>query len=236
MANQESHYQRVKNAFTPYLLVREDYDRKDKIAQAEIDLNEKLNQLGYIDGQDITGQFIRITTMPQSLDPEERFRPLSDRLNIDFTRLLSEFFNSPEYRQARRARRERRAVEAAAADAELARVRCEHHGRVCLDAAAVRCDGCVEAQARLVNAYQRHAAAQAARNASAAARVESEAASQAAATAREPGPRPAAALIPAPAAAAAAAATAAPPQRARKNRKTRVRSRKMRKTRKNSSR
>lgn len=227
MANQESHYQRVKNAFTPYLLVREDYDRKDKIAQAEIDLNEKLNQLGYIDGQDITGQFIRITTMPQSLDPEERFRPLSDRLNIDFTRLLREFFNSPEYRQARRARRERRAVEAAAADAELARVRCEHHGRVCLDAAAVRCDGCVEAQARLVNAYQRHAAAQAARNASAAARaaarVESEAASQA--------PAPA----PAPAAAAAAAAPCCSIQRARKNRKTRVRSRKMRKTRKNSS-
>lgn len=231
MANQESHYQRVKNAFTPYLLVREDYDRNDKIAQAEIDLNEKLNQLGYIDGQDITGQFIRITTMPQSLDPEERFRPLSDRLNIDFTRLLREFFNSPEYRQARRARRERRAVEAAAADAELARVRCEHHGRVCLDAAAVRCDGCVEAQARLVNAYQRHAAAQAARNASAAARVESEAASQAAATAREPGPRPAAALIPAPAAAPCCSI-----QRARKNRKTRVRSRKMRKTRKISSR
>ena len=226
MANQESHYQRVKNAFTPYLLVREDYDRNDKIAQAEIDLNEKLNQLGYIDGQDITGQFIRITTMPQSLDPEERFRPLSDRLNIDFTRLLREFFNSPEYRQARRARRERRAVEAAAADAELARVRCEHHGRVCLDAAAVRCDGCVEAQARLVNAYQRHAAAQAARNASAAARaaarVESEAASQA------PAPAPA----PAPAAAAAAAAPCCSIQRARKNRKTRVRSRKMRKTRK----
>ena len=233
MANQESHYQRVKNAFTPYLLVREDYDRNDKIAQAEIDLNEKLNQLGYIDGQDITGQFIRALRTPQSLDPGERWRPLSDRLDIDFTRLLSEFFNSPEYRQARR---ERRAVEAAAADAELARVRCEHHGRVCLDAAAVRCDGCVEAQARLVNAYQRHAAAQAARNASAAARVESEAASQATATAREPGPRPAAALIPAPAAAAAAAAPCCSIQRARKNRKTRVRSRKMRKTRKNSSR
>lgn len=118
-------------------------------------------------------------------------------------------------------------MEAAAADAELARVRCEHHGRVCLDAAAVRCDGCVEAQARLVNAYQRHAAAQAARNASAAARaaarVESEAASQA--------PAPA----PAPAAAAAAAAPCCSIQRARKNRKTRVRSRKMRKTRKNSS-
>ena len=235
MANQESHYQRVKNAFTPYLLVREDYDRNDKIAQAEIDLNEKLNQLGYIDGQDITGQFIRALRTPQSLDPGERWRPLSDRLDIDFTRLLSEFFNSPEYRQARRARRERRAVEAAAADAELARVRCEHHGRVCLDAAAVRCDGCVEAQARLVNAYQRHAAAQAARNASAAARVESEAASQA------PAPAPAIALAAAARAEAASQARAAAApccsiQRARKNRKTRVRSRKMRKTRKISSR
>ena len=225
MANQESHYQRVKNAFTPYLLVREDYDRNDKIAQAEIDLNEKLNQLGYIDGQDITGQFIRITTMPQSLDPEERFRPLSDRLNIDFTRLLREFFNSPEYRQARRARRERRAVEAAAADAELARVRCEHHGRVCLDAAAVRCDGCVEAQARLVNARQRLAAR-------AAARVESEAASQAHAAAQAAA---AAARAEAASQARAAAAPCCSIQRARKNRKTRVRSRKMRKTRKNSS-
>ena len=209
MAKQESHYQRVKNAFTPYLLVREDYDRQDKIAQAEIDLNEKLNQLGYIDGQDITGQFIRITTMPQSLDPEERFRPLSDRLNIDFIRLLREFFNSPEYRQARRARRERRAVEAAAADAELARVRCEHHGRVCLDPAAVRCDGCVETQARLAAAY--HALSPEA---------------QARLTAR----------IAAPATATAAAAPRCSIQRARKNRKTRVRSRKMRKTRKISSR
>ena len=149
MANQESHYQRVKNAFTPFLLVWKDYDRNNKIAQAEIDLNEKLNQLGYIDGQDITGQFIRILRMPQSLDPEERFRPLSDRLDIDFTRLLREFFNSPEYRQAQRALEQRWAR-----DAELA----------------------------------------------------------------------------------ATAAAAAPPQRARKNRKTRVRSRKMRKTRKNSSR
>ena len=139
MANQESHYQRVKNAFTPYLLVREDYDRNDKIAQAEIDLNEKLNQLGYIDGQDITGQFIRALRTPQSLDPGERWRPLSDRLDIDFTRLLSEFFNSPEYRQARR---ERRAA-AAAADAEVAR----------LQAVAE------EDQARLENARQRHAAA-----------------------------------------------------------------------------
>ena len=234
MANQESHYQRVKNAFTPYLLVREDYDRNDKIAQAEIDLNEKLNQLGYIDGQDITGQFIRALRTPQSLDPGERWRPLSDRLNIDFTRLLSEFFNSPEYRQARRARRERRAVEAAAADAELARVRCEHHGRVCLDAAAVRCDGCVEAQARLVNAYQRHAAAQAARNASAAARVESEAASQA--HAAVPINIAAAARAEAASQARAAAAPCCSIQRARKNRKTRVRSRKMRKTRKISSR
>jgi len=152
MANQESHYQRVKNALTPFLLVWKDYDRNNKIAQAEIDLNEKLNQLGYIDGQDITGLFIRLLRMPQSLDPEERFRPLSDRLDIDFTRLLREFFNSPEYRQAQRALEQRWA----ARDAELA--------------------------------------------------------------------------------AAAAAAAAPPPQRARKNRKTRVRSRKMRKTRKNSSR
>jgi hypothetical protein len=120
MANQESHYQRVKNAFTPFLLVREDYNRKDKIAQAEIVLNEKLNQLGYIDGQDITGQFIRITTMPRSLDPEERFRPLSDRLGIDFTRLLREFFNSPEYRQARQERAAAAAERTAAARAEEA--------------------------------------------------------------------------------------------------------------------
>ena len=198
MANQESHYQRVKNAFTPYLLVREDYDRNDKIAQAEIDLNEKLNQLGYIDGQDITGQFIRALRTPQSLDPGERWRPLSDRLDIDFTRLLSEFFNSPEYRQARR---ERRAA-AAAADAEVAR----------LQAVAE------EDQARLENARQRHAAA--------AARVESEAAAQAAAPPvdlRAAGPT------------RAAAAPCCSIQRARKNRKTRVRSRKMRKTRKNSS-
>ena len=210
MANQESHYQRVKNAFTPYLLVREDYDRNDKIAQAEIDLNEKLNQLGYIDGQDITGQFIRALRTPQSLDPGERWRPLSDRLDIDFTRLLSEFFNSPEYRQARR---ERRAA-AAAADAEVAR----------LQAVAE------EDQARLENARQRHAAAAAGRAAAAAARaaarVESEAAAQAAAPPvdlRAAGPT------------RAAAAPCCSIQRARKNRKTRVRSRKMRKTRKNSS-
>ena len=104
MANQESRYQRVRNAFTPFLLVWEDYDRNNKIAQAEIDLNEKLNQLGYIDGQDITGQFIRLLRMSQSLDPE-RWRPLSDRLNIDFIRLLSEIFNSPEYQRAQRDRR-----------------------------------------------------------------------------------------------------------------------------------
>jgi hypothetical protein len=163
MANQESHYQRVKNAFTPFLLVREDYNRKDKIAQAEIVLNEKLNQLGYIDGQDITGQFIRITTMPQSLDPEERFRPLSDRLDIDFTRLLREFFNSPEYRQARRARRERRAVEEeAAADAEIAAALAE---------AAVLRAAAEEAQARLENARQRLAAHRAALAAHRAARA-----------------------------------------------------------------
>jgi hypothetical protein len=192
MANQESHYQRVKNAFTPFLLVREDYNRKDKIAQAEIVLNEKLNQLGYIDGQDITGQFIRITTMPRTLDPEERFRPLSDRLDIDFTRLLREFFNSPEYRQARRAREERRAVEAERRDAEVAAA-VANAAAADANAAASRA-AAEEALARLANARQRLAALEAAH-----------------------------------------AATAAPPQRARKNRKTRVRSRKMRKTRKNSS-
>ena len=226
MANQESHYQRVKNAFTPYLLVREDYDRNDKIAQAEIDLNEKLNQLGYIDGQDITGQFIRALRTPQSLDPGERWRPLSDRLNIDFTRLLSEFFNSPEYRQARR---ERRAA-AAAADAEIARLQAQAAAsRAAAEeaqAAASRA-AAEEAQARLENARQRLAAR-------AAARVESEAASQAHAAAQAAAPS--IQLAPPPNPSRAAAAPCCSIQRARKNRKTRVRSRKMRKTRKISSR
>ena len=203
MANQESHYQRVKNAFTPFLLVMKDYDRNNKIAQAEIDLNEKLNQLGYIDGQDITGQFERILRMPQSLDPEERFRPLSDRLDIDFTRLLREFFNSPEYRQAQRALEQRWA---AAAAERIAQLREE------------------EDAARAAYAAAR-AAAEEARAAYAAARA---AAEEAVARIENVRQRLAAIL--------AAHPATAPPQRARKNRKTRVRSRKMRKTRKNSSR
>jgi len=204
MANQESHYQRVKNAFTPFLLVWKDYDRNNKIAQAEIDLNEKLNQLGYIDGQDITGQFIRLLRMPQSLDPEERFRPLSDRLDIDFTRLLREFFNSPEYRRARR-------------DAEIA------------EAEAVSAAGDAVAHAAHA-AHAAYAAAAAAPSAAAAAAAEeAQARFENARQRLENARQRLDALL-------ARHADAAPPQRARKNRKTRVRSRKMRKTRKNSSR
>ena len=227
MANQESRYQRVRNAFTPFLLVWEDYDRNNKIAQAEIDLNEKLNQLGYIDGQDITGQFIRLLRMSQSLDPE-RWRPLSDRLNIDFIRLLSEIFNSPEYQRAQRdrrvaeararaarrrppspprtptlpfaAREQARAVAQATADAEAARARALAR----LQAAAAADEAQARADADRAAADEVHAAVAAIE-----ARLEN---------IRQ---RP-----------AAQAATAAPPQRARKVRKTRVRSRKMRKMRK----
>jgi hypothetical protein len=225
MANQESHYQRVKNAFTPFLLVREDYNRNDKIAQAEIVLNEKLNQLGYIDGQDITGQFIRITTMPQSLDLRERFRPLSDRLDIDFTRLLREFFNSPEYRQARRAR-------AAAAAERIAQLREEEDAARAAYAAARAAAEEARAAYAAARAAAEEAVAEEARAAYAAARA---AAEEAVARIENVRQRLAAILAAHPALLAAHAA-AAPPQRARKNRKTRVRSRKMRKTRKNSSR
>ena len=98
MANQESHYQRVKNAFEQYLFIWMDPRRTNEWAEAEINLNGKLNQLGYDDGQAITGQFISLSEKKPYWDLRQNYQPLTDRLGIDFEEMLRNFVVSYEYR------------------------------------------------------------------------------------------------------------------------------------------
>ena len=97
MPNQESHYQ-IKNAFEQYLFIWMDPRRTNEWAKAEINLNEKLNQLGYDDGQAITGQFISLSEKKPYWDLRQNYQPLTDKLGIDFEEMLHNFVVSYEYR------------------------------------------------------------------------------------------------------------------------------------------
>ena len=97
MPNQESRYQ-IKNAFEQYLFIWMDPRRTNEWAKAEINLNEKLNQLGYDDGQAITGQFISLSEKKPYWDLRQNYQPLTDKLGIDFEEMLHNFVVSYEYR------------------------------------------------------------------------------------------------------------------------------------------
>ena len=110
MANQESHFDKVKNAFTDFMLILVKFHRRSEWGQARINLNNKLIALGYHDTEGIINEFTsRFRNPPRPPWPPGHFNDLSRRLNINFDDVIiylwakvKEYTSSREFRESSR--------------------------------------------------------------------------------------------------------------------------------------